>query len=73
MAKIQNTLLLAILGTGTEYIWKEVNKISNISSENTEETLAYNLPNMTEKENYLVVGRKFNWTKLYGKLEKRRI
>lgn len=56
-----------------EYIWKEVNKISNFSSENTEETLAYNLPNMTEKENYIVVGRKFNWIKLYGKLEKRRI
>lgn len=56
-----------------EYIWKEVNKISNFSNENTEETLAYNLPNMTEKENYLVVGRKFNWIKLYGKLEKRRI
>ena len=58
-----------IHGTGSEYIWQEVNKISDISSENTEETLTYNLPNMNENTNYLVEGRKFNWSNLYGSLD----
>lgn len=56
--------------TGAQYIWKEINRTSNISSENTE---IYNLPNMNEEENYLVTGRKFDWTKLYGILEERRV
>ena len=59
-------------GTGTEYIWKELDKISDISSESTEETLTYNLPNIKEGEDYyLIDGRKFNWTKLYGTLGER--
>ena len=66
--KTQEILLQDILGTGTEYIWKELNKISDISSESTEEILVYNLPNINENENYLIEGRKFNWTKLYGTL-----
>ena len=45
-------------GTGLEYIWEEVNKISNIQSEETEETLIYNLPNMTEDEHYTVERKK---------------
>ena len=59
-------------GTGTEYIWKELDKISDISSESTEETLTYNLPSIKEGEDYyLIDGRKFNWTKLYGTLGER--
>ena len=66
--KILKILPLDILGTGTEYIWKEVDRISDISSESTEETLVYNLPNISEEENYFIEGRKSNWTKLYGTL-----
>lgn len=64
--------MLDILGTGAEYIWKELDKVSNISSESTEEPLN-NLPEINEEENYLIEGRKFNWTKLYGTLSERRI
>ena len=64
--------MLDILGTGAEYIWKELDKVSNISSESTEEPLN-NLPEINEEENYLIEGRKFNWTKLYGTLGERRI
>ena len=42
--------------------------MSDISSQDTEEILIYNLANMNENENYLIEGRKFNWTKLYGTL-----
>ena len=66
--KILIILLLDIHGTGTEYIWKELDKISDISSESTEETLVYNLPNINGNGNYLIEGRKFNWIKLYGTL-----
>lgn len=59
-------------GTGAEYVWKELDKISDISSESTEETLTYNLPYIKEGEDYyLIDGRKFNWTKLYGTLGER--
>ena len=51
------------------YIWEEVTKISDISCEETKEDLVYNLPNMTENENYKIIGKKFNWEQLYGKLE----
>ena len=64
--------MLDILGTGAEYIWKELDKVSNISSESTEEPLN-NLPEINEEENYLIEGRKFNWIKLYGTLSERRI
>ena len=67
--RTQILLHQAIHGTEPEYIWQEVNKILDISSENTEETLTYNLPNMNENSNYLVEGRKFNWSELYGNLD----
>ena len=72
LAKIQEIQQRVSHGTGTPYIWEEVNRISNISNESTEETLTYNLPNTTKKDQ-LVIGRKFNWSKLYGKLDERRI
>ena len=53
-----------------EYISKEVDKISNISCEETEENVVYNLQNIQVGENYKVIGKKFNWEKLYGTLEK---
>ena len=53
------TLHQLIHGTGVPYIWQEVDKISNISSENTKETSGNII--------------KFNWEPVYGKLEKRRI
>lgn len=62
-----------IYGTGTEYFFKEVDKISDISCEDTEETLIYNLPNMNDENKCKVEGRKFDWTRLYGKLGERRI
>lgn len=71
--KILNILPLDTRGTGLEYIWEEADKISNISSEDTEETLMYNLPDIAEDKNYTVINRNFNWTPLYGKLGERRI
>ena len=69
LGKILIIPLLDILGTGTEYIWKEVDKISDISSESTEETLIYNLPSISEGEDYFInEARKFDWSKLYGTL-----
>lgn len=65
--------MVALFGVGTKYILQELPKISDIPYQDTEEDLVYNLPNMTENENYHIEGRKFNWEKLYGKLEKRRI
>ncbi len=56
-------------GAGVEYNWVELDPISDISSEETSEELVYNLPNIEENENYVVTGRKFNWSKLYGNLE----
>ncbi len=62
--------MLDILGTGLEYIWKEVDRISNISSESTQKTLIYNLPSISEGEDYIInnEARKFDWSKLYGTL-----
>lgn len=71
--RILKTLQQDLLGTGLEYIWEEVKRISDISSKDTEETLIYNMPNMAEDKQLTVNGRKFNWSKLYGKLDKRRI
>lgn len=73
MEKIQKTLLQVLLGTGPEYIWEKIDRISNIQSKDTEETLIYNMPNMTSGKENSLNGRKFNWSKLYGKLGKRRI
>lgn len=44
-----------------EYIWEEVNKISDISCEDTED-----IKRNTSKE---LIDRKFDWTQLYGNLE----
>lgn len=71
--KILKTLQQVLLGTGSEYIWEEAKRISNISSKDTEETLIYNMPNMSEDKQITVNGRKFNWSKLYGRLDRRRI
>lgn len=73
LEKTQKTLLQVLLGTGPEYIWEKVERISNISSKDTEEESIYNMPNMTSGKENSLNGRKFNWEKLYGKLEKRRI
>ena len=51
------------------YTHIEIKKIPNISIEDTVENKAYNLPNITENENYIVKGWKFNFSKIYGKLE----
>ena len=48
-------------------------RISDIASEDTEETTIYNLPNMNQDKNLKIIGRKFDWTKLYGKLNERRV
>lgn len=53
--------------------WKEVSKISNVTYKSTEEEMTFNMPNMTESEEYNITGRKFNWSKLYGNLGERRI
>lgn len=60
--------MLVIFGTGPKYIFQELEKISNIPCKDTEE-LIYPWPNITECEKYSVNGRKFDWEKLYGKLE----
>lgn len=54
-------------------MFKELEKVSNVSCKDTEEELIYDFPNVMENEKYCVEGRKFNWEKLYGKLEERRI
>lgn len=57
-------------GTGLEYIWKELEPISELSSEETEvEAFSYKMTNTEET----VIGRKFDWTSLYGKLEERNL
>lgn len=60
--KIQNILQHHIYGPGLEYKWEELNKISDISSEN-------NLQNIEGD----TIERIFDWTEVYGKLEERRI
>ena len=54
-------------------MFKELEKVSNVSGKDTEEELIYDLTNVTKNEKHCVEGRKFNWEKLYGKLEERRI
>ena len=73
-AKIQKIQLLDILGTGTEYIWEEIEKNPNIAVEETIETLTYNLSDMTEiKDDVINSSWKFNWSELYGELGERRV
>lgn len=58
----------AFTGTGAEYEWTELPENSNINLEDTMQDLIYNLPNMTEENNYNVIGKKIDWTNLYGEL-----
>lgn len=55
-------------GTGTEYIWKELNKNADVKMEETIEDLIYNLPNQTDNNHFTIIGKKINWEKLYGEL-----
>lgn len=56
-------------GTGTEYIWEELEKDEDIDIKETIEELRYNLPNMDSEFAYIIVGKKIDWTPFYGKLE----
>ena len=56
-------------GTGTEYIWEEVEKNPDVDIKDTFEDLVYNMPNITQEDNFNVIGKKIDWSKLYGKLE----
>lgn len=60
--------VLGYTGTGLEYIWKEMEKKADVNIEDTIEDLVFNLPNMTEYEHYTLIGKKINWTNLYGEL-----
>ena len=55
-------------GTGLEYIWEEMKKNPDVNIKDTIEDLVFNLPNMTEYEYYTVLGKKIDWTNLYGEL-----
>ena len=70
---MQKILFIHIFGTGSEYFLEEVGKISDVPSKDTAELLTYNLPMMTENEDYKVIGWKFDWSQLYGELSKRKI
>lgn len=56
-------------GTGTEYIWEELEKDEDIDIKETIEELRYNLPNMDSEFAYIIVGKKIDWTPFYGELE----
>lgn len=56
-------------GTGSEYIWDELEKNPDIKIEDKIDDSIYNLPNMTEEDNYHVTGKKIDWTNLYGELD----
>lgn len=60
MEKTQNILLLDLVGTGFEYDWNEVPKLSNIAKESTVTRLAGSNKNILKRE--------FNWSNLYGEL-----
>lgn len=60
MEKTQNILLLDLAGTGFEYDWNEVPKLSNIAKESTVTRLAGSNKNTLKRE--------FNWSNLYGEL-----
>ena len=56
-------------GTGTEYIWEELDKNKDVKIEDTIEDAIYNLPNMQAGDNFNIIGKKIDWSNLYGKLE----
>ena len=59
----------AYTGTGLEYIWEELEKNEKTDIKDTIEELRYNLPNMDSEYAYIIVGKKIDWTKVYGELE----
>lgn len=61
MEKILEIVQQDLLGTGLEYIWEEVPKLSNISSEDTGV--------FSEDSKEKIIKKKYDWTNLYGKLE----
>ncbi len=61
--KAQIIQLLQQLGTGLEYSYEDLEKISDISTENTIETI----------ENNQIVEKRIDWTTLYGELGERKI
>lgn len=54
-------------GTGLEYIWEEVDKVSNLSWEETQVETSQN------DQEAVAFERKIDWTSLYGNLEERNI
>ena len=56
-------------GTGSEYLWDEVEKNSDTEIEDTIEDVIYNLQNQTEEDNYHVIGKKIDWSNIYGELD----
>ena len=66
-----NYILPSYTGTGPKYIWENIEKISNLSTLDTEEEIV--LPDMTGNNQSKVSARKFDWTDLYGELGERRI
>lgn len=61
MERTQNILLLDLVGTGFEYDWNEVPKLSNIAKESTVTKLAGSNTNTLKRE--------FNWSNVYGELK----
>lgn len=56
-------------GTGTEYIWEELEKNVGADIKSTIEYLKYNLPNIDSENSYIIIGKKIDWTPVYGELE----
>lgn len=56
-------------GTGLEYIWEELEQKQNVNLKNTIEDLIYNLPDTKEDENVGIIGKKIDWTSVYGSLD----
>ncbi len=54
-----------------DYTFKKLTNISDISCEDTITPLAYNMPNMTDNNSINIVGKKIDWSPIYGKLSER--
>lgn len=62
------------MGSGMEYTWKELPKISKLPSKDTvEEVIIDKLENISEDDRKSVMGIRADWVKIYGELEERRI
>lgn len=55
-------------GIDSEYIWEEVEAVGSALSVDTEEPY-----NPESQGDYMVIGRKFDWTNLYGELGERKL